>query len=106
MLNQVVLVGRLVSDPELYQTESGKKVARMVLAIPRSYKNSEGEYETDYISCKLWQVIAQNTVEYCKKGDLVGNKSKRYTDKVQIIIALFINDFKGILFFVISDMIK
>ena len=76
MLNQVVLVGRLVSDPELYQTETGKKIARMVLAVPRSYKNSEGEYETDYISCKLWQVIAQNTVEYCKKGDLVGIRGR------------------------------
>lgn len=76
MLNQVVLVGRLTSDPELYQTENGKKVARMVLAVPRSYKNVEGEYETDFISCKLWQVVAQNTVDYCKKGDLVGIRGR------------------------------
>ena len=76
MLNQVVIVGRLVSDPELYETESGKKVARMVLAVPRSYKNTEGEYETDFISCKLWQVIAKNTSEYCKKGDLVGIRGR------------------------------
>ena len=76
MLNQVVLVGRLAGDPELYQTETGKKVARMVLAVPRTYKNTEGEYETDFISCKLWQVVAQNTTEYCKKGDLIGIKTK------------------------------
>lgn len=76
MLNQVVLVGRLAGDPELYQTETGKKVARMVLAVPRTYKNSEGEYDTDFISCKLWQAIAKNTVEYCKKGDLLGIKGK------------------------------
>lgn len=76
MLNQVVLVGRLAGDPELYQTETGKKVARMVLAVPRSYKNSDGEYETDFIGCKLWQAIAQNTVEYCKKGDLIGLRGK------------------------------
>ncbi len=76
MLNQVVLVGRLTSDPELYQTENGKKVARMILAVPRSFKNMEGEYETDYISCKLWQTIAQNTAEYCKKGDLVGIRGR------------------------------
>ena len=76
MLNQVVLVGRLTSDPELYQTETGKKVARMILAVPRPYKNSEGQYDTDYISCKLWQVIAKNTTEYCKKGDLVGIRGR------------------------------
>ena len=76
MLNQVVIVGRLATDPELYKTDTGKKVARIVLAVPRSYKNMDGEYETDYISCKLWQVIAKNTTEYCKKGDLVGVKGR------------------------------
>lgn len=79
MLNQVVLVGRLATDPELYQTESGKKVARIVLAVPRSFKNAEGQYETDYIGCKLWQAIAQNTTEYCKKGDLVGIRGRIQT---------------------------
>ncbi len=79
MLNQVVLVGRLIGDPELYQTETGKKVARLVLAVPRSYKNSNGEYETDFISCKLWQVVAQNTTEYCKKGDLIGLRGRLET---------------------------
>ena len=79
MLNQVVLVGRLIGDPELYQTETGKKVARLVLAVPRSYKNSNGEYETDFISCKLWQVVAQNTVEYCQKGDLIGLRGRLET---------------------------
>lgn len=76
MLNQVVLVGRLTSDPELFQTETGKKMTYMTLAVPRSYKNSQGQYETDFISCKLWQAVAQNTVDYCKKGDLVGIRGK------------------------------
>lgn len=76
MLNQIVLVGRLTGDPELYQTDSGKKVARMILAVPRAYKNSAGEYDTDFITCKLWQAVAQNTSDYCKKGDLVGVKGR------------------------------
>ena len=38
MLNQIVLVGRLASDPELYETETGKKIVQMVLAVPRAYK--------------------------------------------------------------------
>ena len=76
MLNQIVLVGRLASDPELYETESGKTVVRLVLAVPRAYKNSEGEYETDFIQCKLWQGVAKRTYEYCKKGDLIGVKGR------------------------------
>ncbi|MGI6329648.1 MAG: single-stranded DNA-binding protein [Bacilli bacterium] len=48
MLNQIVIVGRLVRDPTLRETESGKKVTNITLAIPRSYKNLKGEYETDF----------------------------------------------------------
>lgn len=76
MLNQIVLVGRLASDPEIYETESGKTVVRLVLAVPRAYKNSEGEYETDFIYCKLWQGVAKRTYEFCKKGDLIGIKGR------------------------------
>lgn len=72
MLNNTVLVGRLVNDPELYETESGRKLARITLAVPRQYKNINGEYDTDYIGCKLWQGVAQSTTDYCKKGDLLG----------------------------------
>lgn len=76
MLNQTVIVGRLVRDPELIETETGKKVTNITLAVPRSYKNINGEYDTDFISCVLWQGIAENTTEYCKKGDLVGIKGR------------------------------
>lgn len=79
MLNQVVLVGRLANEPEVYETESGKKYANVTLAVPRAFKNEEGEYETDFVNCKLWQGIAANTAEYCKKGDLVGIKGRLQT---------------------------
>ena len=106
MLNQIVLVGRLTRNIKINKSENGKKIANISLAIPRSFKNMEGTYDTDFIDCVAFENIAENTASYCSKGDIVGNKSKRYTDKVQIIIALFINDFKGIFFFIISDMIK
>lgn len=85
MLNQTVIVGRLVKDPELNETENGNKVTNITLAVPRSFKNSDGEYETDFISCVLWKGIAENTAEYCKKGDLLGVKgrvqTRNYEDK-------------------------
>ena len=76
MLNQVVLVGRLTKDLEVKELEDGKKVTNMTLAIPRSFKNADGEYETDFIDCSLWNSIAENTAEYCKKGDIVGVKGR------------------------------
>ena len=76
MLNQVVLVGRLVKNPEVKKSKNGTKFSHITLAIPRSYKNVNGEYETDFIDCTLWQLMATNTKEYCKKGDIVGVKGR------------------------------
>ncbi len=84
MLNQIVLVGRLVTEPELNKTENEKETARLVLAVPRSYKNKDGEYETDFIPCRTWGPIAQNTVEYCKKGDLIGIRGRIETRNFEV----------------------
>ena len=76
MLNQIILVGRLVKDPEIVESEDGKKRSNVTLAIPRSFKNINGEYESDFINCTLWDSIAKSTAEYCKKGDIVGVKGR------------------------------
>lgn len=76
MLNQVLIVGRLVERPIVEENENGKKVCNITLAVKRSYKNAEGVYETDFIKCTLWNGIAENTVEYCNKGDIIGVKGR------------------------------
>ena len=76
MLNQVVMVGRLTNDPVVEKVDNDKEVANITLAVPRSYKNADGVYETDFIDCVLWNGIATNTAEYCKKGDMVGIKGR------------------------------
>lgn len=76
MLNQVILVGRLARNPEVQELENGKKVANITLAVPRSFKNIEGTYDTDFIRCIVWDNVASNTSEYCKKGDIVGLKGR------------------------------
>ena len=83
MLNQVVLVGRLTSDLEAKELEDGKKVTNMTLAIPRSFKNADGEYETDFVECTLWNNIAENTAEYCKKGDIIGVKGRLQSRQIE-----------------------
>ena len=84
MLNQSILVGRIVKDPEVRETESGNKVTNITLAVQRPYKNINGEYDTDFISCVLWKGVAETTAEYCKKGDLVGIKGRIQTRDVEL----------------------
>lgn len=83
MLNQIVLVGRLVKDIEVEELESGKRVVNAVLAVPRNFKNSEGEYDTDFIDVVIWNSIADNTAEYCHKGDIIGIKGRLETNNYE-----------------------
>ena len=76
MLNQVVIIGRLVEKPIVEENENGRKVSEITIAVPRSFKNADGIYETDFIKCILWSCIAENTAEYCEKGDLISVKGR------------------------------
>ena len=77
MLNQVVVVGRI------YSIENGE----LVMAVPRSFKNENGEYDTDYIDVRLSKSIEENVSTYCEKGDLVGVKGRLESsiNKMQVI---------------------
>ena len=76
MLNQVIIVGRLVSKPIVEYNQNDKKISEITLAVPRSFKNEYGIYDTDFIKCILWNTVAENTAEYCEKGDLLGIKGR------------------------------
>ncbi len=69
-MNTITIIGRLVRDPELKQTNN-TDILNVTLAVDRDFRNSEGEYEVDFINCVLWKGIASNTAKYCKKGDMV-----------------------------------
>lgn len=91
MLNQTIVVGRIVSEPELKETENGKKVTNLTIAVQRQFQNANGEYDTDFLDCVLWNGVAENTVNYCQKGDLIGIKGRlgsTYNDKGQHIMEL------------------
>lgn len=76
MLNQIVLVGRITKTPEMMENQDGSKFAIINLTIPRTFKNENGEYDTDFIDCTLLKGIAENACKYCKKGDIVGIKGR------------------------------
>lgn len=90
MMNQVVMIGRIVKEPELKETEKGN-LCNLTLAVARPYKNEEGVYETDFVDVTLWKSIAENTKEYCRKGDLVGTwfPDRQYKGKSCILPLIY-----------------
>jgi single-strand DNA-binding protein len=73
MLNKVILIGRLATDPELKYTPSGVAVTSFRIAVDRSFsRNSEtGEKETDFIDIVAWKQSAEFAANYLNKGRLV-----------------------------------
>lgn len=70
-LNRVVLVGRIVRDPELKKTNSGASVTSFTIAVDNVVK-SGNEKSTSFIPCTCWNKTAENVAKYCFKGSLVG----------------------------------
>ncbi len=71
MINRIILLGRLVRDPEMRFTASGKAVGTFTLAVDRSYANQQGEREADFINIVTWEKTAENCANYLKKGSQV-----------------------------------
>lgn len=77
MLNNVVLTGRLVREPEVQYVGDGE-VAKctVTLAVQRNFKNSEGEREADFIPVVFWRGIAETVGKYLTKGSLIGVRGR------------------------------
>lgn len=86
-LNEVTLIGNLGKDPEIQTLEGNIKVAKFSLATTESYKDSNGQNQsnTDWHNIVLWRGLADLANNYLKKGSLVyieGKiKSRSYDDK-------------------------
>ena len=80
MVNTVMLVGRLVNEPEIIEKENGLKLSKITIAVNRRFKGPDGVYHTDFIDCTLWNNFALNVNEYCTKGDLIGIRGRLQVD--------------------------
>lgn len=72
MINRAVICGRLVRDPELRRTSNGTPVTSFTVAVNRTFKNSDGQQEADFLNCVAWNKTAEIVDQYCSKGNLVG----------------------------------
>lgn len=70
MLNRVILIGRLVRDPELRYTPGGVATCTFTLAVDRPFKNDDGEKQVDFIPTVVWRQQAEHCANYLKKGRL------------------------------------
>lgn len=68
--NQVILMGNLTRDPELRQTPNGQNVCSFSLALNRSYKGSDGNWQeaTDYVDVVAWGPLGERVSQYLTKG--------------------------------------
>lgn len=68
--NQVILMGNLTRDPELRQTPSGQSVCNFSLALNRSYRDANGEWQeaTDYVDVVAWGPLGERVNQYLTKG--------------------------------------
>ena len=81
MINQNVIVGRIINSPILVENDN-LKYTTLSISVPRRYKNNNDEQEFDCINTILIGGIAENTLKYCEKGSLIGIKGRLETRKV------------------------
>ena len=72
MLNHIVLMGRLVKDPELRYTQSQVPVASFTVAVDRDFGGRDGsERQTDFIDCVAWRQTGEFVSKYFQKGRMI-----------------------------------
>lgn len=84
-MNKVIIMGRLTADPELRTSQSGVSNLRFTVAVNRNFKNQNGEYDADFISCMAFKQRAEFIARYFSKGSMIcvegSLRTGSYTDK-------------------------
>ena len=71
MLNNVILMGRLVATPELRTTPSGVSVCSFTVAVDRRFQSSQASQTADFINCIAWRQTAEFVTRYFSKGSMI-----------------------------------
>lgn len=79
-LNNTVLMGRLVADPELKVTASGAEVCNFTIAVDRRFSRQNEEKQTDFIDCSAWRHSAVFIEKYFRKGSMIAVQGSIQTD--------------------------
>jgi single-strand DNA-binding protein len=82
-MNNCSIIGRLTKPVDLRYTPSGHAVGTFTIAVNRTFKNQNGEYEADFINCQVWKKQAENMENFTDKGSLVGITGRIQTRNFQ-----------------------
>lgn len=84
-INRVVITGRLVRDPELRTTTTGKQVVSFTVAVDKRFKPADGEKSANFFRVTAWEKQAEFVGNYAQKGRMVGVEGRldqrKYTNK-------------------------
>lgn len=83
-MNQIILIGNLTRDPEKHTTQKGETFTTFTLAVSRRYKDANGNYPADFISCTAWRQTGEYVANYGAKGRkvaVVGELQSRQYEK-------------------------
>ncbi len=85
MLNNVVLMGRLVADPELRTTATNVSVTSFAIAVDRAFVRAGEERQADFIDIVAWRQTAEFITRYFRKGSMIAIQgsiqTRMYEDK-------------------------
>lgn len=85
MLNVDAIMGRLVADPQLRQTTTGKNVASFRIACDRGRRDANGQNQADFFDVVAWERLAEFVCRYFQKGSLIAVdgrlQNRQYQDK-------------------------
>lgn len=101
-MNKIVLLGRLIKDPELRYIEEGDKVlTKFIIAVERNFKSADGTRKSDLIPVTIWGKKAEVVCKYMKKGSYISLSGRlrtgSYEDKEgnkKYIAEVIAEDFK------------
>jgi single-strand DNA-binding protein len=79
-MNKVMLIGHLVTKPELKQTANGISTTRFSVAVNRPFTGIDGKREVDFIPVRVWRKQAENICQYLDKGRLISVEGRLQTD--------------------------
>ena len=72
-VNQIVISGRLVQDPEFTITENGAARLSSRIAVNRPYRDRDGDWhqETSFVNVIAWRQLAEFGADRLRKGSPV-----------------------------------
>ena len=85
MYNKIILMGRIVADPEMKTTPNGTNVCTFRIAVDRRYQKQGEEKQTDFFNIAAWRQTGEFVQRYFGKGRMIlveGELTTRpYTDR-------------------------